>query len=615
MKYFLFVTLLTTLLFGNDEFDIDNDFLKSLDEVSEIATKTKLNVDDSPSFVTVLHSEKLQKLGITNVFEALAQVPGVQLKREKSGVPIVVFRGISQKGEVKLMLDGITINNSYRGSIYYFLDFPIELVQRIEVIRGAGSVLYGSGAISGVVNIITKNASDQPQNKLFISGGTYNKYKAGALLSTHLGNAKIFIDTYYQNHDTLIDATDRGLSDYSVGLNVKDEHFGLLARIKKSESGNAYGILGVVDSDKEKYYNLNEAILTQLSYKHSLGKKNDIELLAGYSKYTQNVETKHISLGDLDARYSEDSYYGQVDFKSNIIQDNEFLIGIKAESAKVLRSEFKKGVTPISPIANSNFKREIISFYMNDKYTLYSDFDISAGLRYDNYSDVSNAFSPTLSFIYRVSPKLRIKALYTNAFRAPSWVELTSNANLKAETSSSYELGFVYKQDNANVLRLNIYRTILSDMITKNVSYVQNSNGIFKGSELEYIYTPIADLEINLLGSYIDAEDSNKKDIPDIANILTSASVLYEFSSGFTASTLLKYVSSSHRSSSDTRKSMPSSTLLDGTLSYTFKDFTTSLILKDIFNEGTYYALPTSSSNNDFYDGGRTVIFKAGWEF
>ena len=186
MKYLYPYLLIAPLLFANENLDLENDFLNSLDEVSEIATKTKLNIDDTPSFVSVLNSEKLKKLGVNNVFEALNLVPGVQLKKESSGVPIVTFRGVTQKSEVKLMVDGVTINNSYRGSIYYYLDFPIEMIKRIEVIRGAGSILYGSGAISGVINIITNSADKSAKNNVFISTGTYSDYKGGALVSTNI---------------------------------------------------------------------------------------------------------------------------------------------------------------------------------------------------------------------------------------------------------------------------------------------------------------------------------------------------------------------------------------------------------------------------------------------
>ena len=192
---------LYSLLLSNEDLALEDDFLQSLDEVSEIATKTKLNIDDSPSFVTVLHSDKLLKLGVNDVFEALGLVPGVQLKREKSGVPVVVFRGVSQKGEVKLMVDGVTINNSYRGSIYHYLDFPIEMVERIEVIRGAGSVLYGSGAISGVVNVITKSSNKDSKNSVFVSGGEYDNHKGGAIVSTNIGEFNFSLDAYYQKDD------------------------------------------------------------------------------------------------------------------------------------------------------------------------------------------------------------------------------------------------------------------------------------------------------------------------------------------------------------------------------------------------------------------------------
>ena len=83
MKQLLAILTLSSLLLANqatqNELNFEEDFLKSLEEVSEIATKTKLNIDDSPSFVTVLHSNELQQLGIKNIFEALGQVPGVQL--------------------------------------------------------------------------------------------------------------------------------------------------------------------------------------------------------------------------------------------------------------------------------------------------------------------------------------------------------------------------------------------------------------------------------------------------------------------------------------------------------------------------------------------------------
>ena len=609
MKPLILVTLLFSFCVGDELISIEDDFLQSLDEVSEIATKTKLNIDDTPSLVTVLHSKKLQKLGIDNVFEALAQVPGVQLKREATGVPVVVFRGVTSKGEVKLMVDGVTINNTYRGSIYHYLNFPIELIERIEVIRGAGSVLYGSGAISGVVNIITKSSNDDTKNTLFLSGGTYDNYRAGAIVSTTLKDIKFSADAYYQNSEKMIDATDRHLIDFSVGMNLKSQHFTFIARVKKSEQGDAYGVLGVPDKSRSKYDNTNASLNTELAYSNSIAKYTDITVLAGYSQYGQSVEAAHPSptIDTAYADYKELSYYGQIDLKSKILENNEFLIGSKFESAKTLKSQFRKDNTISSPIVNSDSKRDIFSLYINDQYSVTSDLGVSAGLRYDNYSDFGDAFSPTIGVVYKLNKQFTFKALYAEAFRAPSWVELTSNNGLEAETSSSYEAGIIYKKDQSNTIRINAYNTQLNDMITKNTSrkYVQTSYAKFTGTEIEYIFSPNNQVDLHLFGSYIQAKDQDGEDLKYIANILATASLIYELDSGLNLGSLVKYKSNHTRSR----------LIVDETFSYAFKDITASLVIKDIFDKGTFYQFSSPSTYESFNDGGRNFLLKATWQF
>ena len=617
MKHLLSLVLLSSLLLSNQEINFEDTLLEGLDEVSEIATKTKLNIDDTPSFVTVLHSNKLRSLGIDNVFEALGLVPGVQLKREASGVPVVIFRGVSQKGEVKLMLDGVTINNAYRGSIYHYLDLPIEMVQRIEVIRGAGSVLYGSGAISGVINIITKSSDTDAKNALFVSGGTYNNHRAGGLVTTNIGEFKLSLDAYYQGNEKEIDETDRHLTDYSVGVNLSNEHFTLLSRAKKSENGNAYGVLGTNDTNREQFDNTNSSFFTQLSYKDTLSRENSIELLAGYTQYGQMIEANHASAGTINLKYKEYSYYAQADLISESLANNKLLLGTKFESSKTIESTISLG----SPISDPDLKRDTLSLYLNDTYSIHSDLDISAGLRYDNYSDFGDAFSPNLGLVYRFNEKLRFKALYSHAFRAPSWVEITSRADttveLEAEKSNSLETGIVFKNDQTNTLRINLYATQIKNMITKDgSSYVQNSENHFYGSELEYIYTPNTQTDISLIASYIEAKDEDENDLVDVANIVGYASLNYKLSNtGFGFGSLLKYVSSSKRSITDTRDSMPYSLVFDETISYNYKEFTASLIVKDLFDKGTDYALPQNTLDNDFNDGGRSFLLKASMEF
>jgi outer membrane cobalamin receptor len=623
MKQIILFLIFTVLLLSNDDVDFENDFLHSLEEVSEIATKTKLNIDDTPSFVTVLHADKLQKIGVDNVFEALMQVPGVQLKREASGVPVVVFRGVDQKGEVKLMVDGVTINNSYRGSTYYYLDFPIELIERVEVIRGAGSVLYGSNAMSGVINIITKASQDGAQNTLFASGGTYSNLKGGALVSQNLGDFRLSLDTYYQKSDKTINDTDRHLKDYSLGIKLNSKSLSLLARIKSSNVGNAYGILGVPDIYRDKYYNNNLHVYTKLEYQDSISSYNEINMQVGYTHYAQKIESLHPVGAVMTSDYHEDSYFAEAHLLSKSLQNNKLLLGARVEFSEELKNDFtSNGVMITNPVIDSNMKRDILSIYLNDTYMVTPKLDISAGLRYDNYSDFGNSFSPNLGAIYRISDALRVKGLYSHAFRAPSWVEITkaeAGTDLKAEMSDTLEVGVVFKPKYNSTLRANIYSTDVSNLIRQNSSkqYTQNSKAHFLGSELEYLHSFDSYADLNFILSYVDAKCNDNSDLAGIANILASTSLLYHLDSGVNFGSLLKYVSGSKREINDTRNNFSDTVIFDQTISYTYKSFTTSFVIKDLFDKGTSYPLSynSSGSNFDFEDGGRRVLLKASWEF
>ena len=602
---------------------LKNDFLQSLEEVSEIATKSKLNIDDTPSFVSVLHSYKLKKLGVRNLFEALNLVPGVQLSRESSGVATVIFRGSTQKGEVKLMIDGISINNAYRGSIYYYLNFPIELINRIEVIRGPGSILYGSGAVSGVINIITNNSQKDTQNKIFTSAGSYNSYNIGTNISTELNEINIAIDSYYQKNKKSIFSgpdkysntgeSDQHLKDYSIGLNISGEHLSFLSRLKRSEDGNYHGMFDILDKDSNNFYNINQSFIAQVSYQHLFDDNNKIDIIMGLNNYQQEIKTTHLSYLIVTGKYQEHSYFTQVDFISTLIKNNEFLLGAKYETHEIIHSDaLYSGVQKdlVAPKSQKN----TIAIYINDNYNVNKNIDISAGLRYVNYSDTKDTLIPSAGIIFRLSNKLRFKAMYSTAYREPSWIEQKSNPSLNAETSSTIEAGFVYKQNLQNILRINLYKSKINNLIKKDSggTYVHFNNYSFIGSEIEYIFSPNNKIDLTFIASYIDAKDENKNNVPDVANILSTSSFVYSFDSGINIGSLLKFTSKSKRSQTDTRDDKKNNILFDQSISYHINELVISATIKDLFNSGSSYASPSNTYPNDFIDTkGRTFFINA----
>jgi len=624
----LSLLLSTTLLLANDEILLEDDFLQSLDEVTHIATKTKLNIDDSPAFVTVLTSQKLQKLGIRDIYEALSLVPGVKLHKESSGVPVVVFRGATQKGEVKLMVDGVTINNSYRGSIYHYLDFPIELINRIEIIRGSAGVLYGSNAVSGIINIITHSSKKEKINKIFTSTGSYSTHKGGAIVSTNISDFKLSLDSYYQRSDKAIASgadkagiegdADHRFKDYSFGMTLQNDNFNFLARFKKSDYGTANGLFNYLDNNKNEFNNINKSVFTQLSYKTNLSENNKINLSTGFSSYKQIIDTSLSTTKTLNSKNKEYSYNVQAELVSESIKNNELVIGIKFEKSKAEYSSLILNETvELTPLIDPKSQRKVSSLYFNNTYSGIDSFRFSLGLRFDDYSDFGDVYSPSFGMVYSLNNKIKLKTTYAHSFRAPSWIEFTKNNSLEAEDSDTLEVGLVYKKNISNTFRLNLYSMRIDNMIVKDSvqGYAQSDTSKFNGVELEYTFIPSYNSELNLVASYIDAKDSDNNEIANVANFISSASFIYEFDNCVTLGSVAKYLSKTSREIDDTRDKMADSFLFDQTVSYSHKEFTFSATVKDLFNNGTKYISPKDTYKDDLADSGRTFFINASWEF
>ena len=578
LAIYLLLLFSVTIINANDDLNIEEDFLQSLEEVSEIATKTKLNVDDSTSFVSVLRSDKLINLGVRNVFEALQYVPGIELSQEASGVKTVIFRASLTKGEVKFMVDGVEINNAYRASYYYYLDFPIELVSRIEVLRGAGSVLYGSGAISGVINIITKASQSTSKNsQVFVSGGTYSYAKGGTLLSVNEELYKLSVDAYYQKDDKEINSMDKRTKDYSMGLNFQSYDFTLNARIKNSIQGNDNGVLGIPDLSKDKYDNQNKAIYTNLKYDKKVSKNNRFNFSINYNEYAQIVETRY-SGGDISSDYKEKSYYAKAELQNSSVQNNNLLLGIKFKHANALNTDLQ-GFSGKTDIVSPDSSRDTSSIYVNDNYLLTQNINISLGLRYDDYSDFGDYFSPNIGLVYRATQKLNFKIKHAHSLRAPSWTELSGlsgNTDLKAETSKNTEIGLIYKPRANNRITLNAYTSTIENYIYKHTTQYQQHGSIsVLGSELEYSYLPNNNIEFDFLASYIDAKDADDETINTIANFLSTSSFIYSTNNGFIFGSTLRYKD---------LKGINNDIIYDQAFSYLYKTLRVNLVAKNIFD-------------------------------
>ncbi len=146
--------------------------LGTLEDVTELATHTRMNADFVPGILSVLHGEEMVALGVHTVWEALELVPGVQITRNNLGELRVSIRGLQHgNGNIKVLLNSVAMNKAYSGYGHVF-HIPVEQVERIEVIRGPGSAVHGEFAFAGVIDVITRKDENRAYGRA-ASGDTY----------------------------------------------------------------------------------------------------------------------------------------------------------------------------------------------------------------------------------------------------------------------------------------------------------------------------------------------------------------------------------------------------------------------------------------------------------
>jgi outer membrane receptor for ferrienterochelin and colicins len=560
---------LISVLFFSYAVSADDDFSSLLNEVSGIATKTKLNIDYQPSVVSVLHADKLKKLGITNLHEAIGLLPGIETSILHTGWKQVIIRGAHNPDtfvfdKYKLYIDGVDVGSDLYSTSYYYLDFPVELIDRIEVLRGSASTIYGPGAFSGAINVITKSSLTEENDAIFGSVGSYEYAKGGFVKHINTGKWNIGIDSYYQQNNKTINAGSAFVSpfetsyqrsdynslenfkDYSIGITAKYDDWKFIARYKAETTDNFYG-LGEMLEPVEGGYQRNQSAVAELQHQHKLDSDLTLETKVGVNYYAFVFDTTVYDdyLGSgimirMNPTYHQLNTYVDMNLEGENIENHEWMIGIGGQKINTLKNEF--GTTYRNPahggpavlsdslvyligeygFLNGDNDQWIKSVYAQDIYSINDNLDLSANIRLDDYSLFENMLSYRLGCVYRLNESNILKAVYGRSYRAPSYVEAfqamqegfkTGNPNLEPELIDTYELAYTYKNQDT-IVRTNLFYYIMQDVIDSINNeplsfigdYANHKQRNAKGIEFEYThyFSNGAELMANL--SYVTTE-------------------------------------------------------------------------------------------------------------
>ena len=466
-----------------------------LDPTVVTATRTHTPLSDLPQTVTVISREDIEESKVDTVADLLRQVAGVEVQQSGGrGTSASVFIRGSESDEVLVLIDGVQVNSVTLGA-FDFANLTPEGFDRVEVLRGGGGSLYGSEAVGGVINLITRSGSAPPSGGFSVAGGNGATDRETGVFSaatdlfkiagtaTHLGTAgfgpEVPVDaagTVKRNNDDY-DATTFSLrGDYTP--TETSALYGILHYVKSDVGlANANNFLGVLDPNArlngDFYFakvGWEDAPGYGLSYRFSGAYVKDDERFndpadASNPAVTRSRIPSEIIQGDAQANYAWEWSLATLGFQYT------------RKSADV----FSFSSTSDPQEMTFNPSRQDFGVYGQEQIRLFEDQIIVLGsVRYDHDQQFGDIVSPTGAIAVRLPwqpwPEYwsgtRLRATYAEGFRAPTFNELFfpdfGNPKLDPERSSEWNTGVDLEFLDARVVVYATYfdRRVIDDIVT-----------------------------------------------------------------------------------------------------------------------------------------------------
>lgn len=616
--------------------------LSITEEETTLATRSKLNTDYAPGIVTVLRGDILRARGAATVAEALALVPGIEASHDRIGNQVSLVRGVGgsfASGNMKILLDNVSINSALSALANPVLQMPIEQVERIEMIRGPGSALYGEYAYAGVVNIITRS----DKQHLFMGANTHGRATLGGTFSashpqsdlkytlslagwgqgdsnTQSGEDTLYNIAHPQGAISNAPGTINDEADYrSALLSLNYKNTSLKAQLMNDGHGDYFGTLDVLPTDDASIAYKNQHSTLNLSHQFESSKPLTTRINLGWQRYKNSYSFSLVPEGYLgiypngyliDGFYRERQLDAGVDFNWQGWAQHNILVGIYLTEITVRDAWLNSNVDQANQLIqlphkqrftgelnwiDENKERTIKSVVLQDEYALSDHTTFTLGLRYDHYDDVGESFSPRLAGVYQLSSEHVFKAQYAHAFRPPTFYELWNKiASIEPETIDTYELAYIYRQWN-RVHRITLFHSKLKDLIVSSglLNYSNLNNARLSGVELETEHYLNNWLKLTANLSYSNTENIvTGEAIAGAAKLLSNIGLLMEFDQGMSFSLDYHYVGKRVRENIDPRDALQGYHTVNTTFTVDLKSLSGATLrvgLKNLFDKEINY--------------------------
>ncbi|OQX87703.1 MAG: hypothetical protein B6D55_02480 [Candidatus Omnitrophica bacterium 4484_70.2] len=527
-----------------------------LGEVVVTATKQERLAKDTPAAVTVITSEDIEKSGASTVAEVLKGVPGVTVYDLYGVSSDVVLRGNYHAGHsygyTLILVDGMPQVSPDTGKAYWDM-IPLSNIERIEVVMGPGSALWGGNAVGGTINIITKKPSEEPIAQIATKFGEYGMRHHsfyGQIMGDEGWTEDLSIavsveskeadgwryNSSYDNENYWL-KVNKDIKDWGANVGLTVSRSDKYTRSPGKISQAMWDANELTSPYKEYYkhtYGDYDVDYQRLVFKKGIGESQRLKL--NFYNYAKDYEIFH---GPSLFYFTDTNAKGGGLLYELSFGLHSLILGIDLELSDIAQdvvykdSCYRPDWTSLKSRRNTSTDIEKYAFYLQDSWKVSQPLEVIFGVRWDKAefdnrgwkynskgtvkTDISgktdvDGWSPKGSLIYKLNESLNVYGSIGRAFKIPDpyklYVSSYVNPNLNPEKATTYEIGTKYTLPNL-AASLSFYISEVEDLIVLNDTKDQYENigeTEHKGIEGAVTYLIMEGLVANLNADYTRAE-------------------------------------------------------------------------------------------------------------
>ena len=502
-----------------------------------IASRREEPLRRAPAAVTIIGGEELKRY--RTLAEALSSVPGFFADRNETKNRMYL-RGVPDSFLV--LMDGVPFSNDTSTRDYpRETELSLDYLEKIEIIRGPGSALWGADAFSGIVNLVPRKGKDLEGTTVSSEVGTFNTQRYNLLSGYTVRDLDVLLSANYTATDdfehNLPGLNDRK-RDYAAEFYGKvryKEHLEISGRLSNyknftqfdinprqtllpvaSASSRGSGYLtpsweervreqweGFLSTPRRDFHGEEYSPFSflQAAYTKEIGSSSSLLLAAYFERFENKEESYWYTSKSENRQYG---FEGKYDF--NFLSDHFMTLGCSmkyndADSTRWLLKIFDGRRLTIIP----SFESYLYSCYFQDKYRITDNLELTAGVRYDEPDDYDNSVSPRIGLSWSFLDNFNLKLLYGRAYRTPARYLVVNESNLDTEKIESWEVELGYRYGETLSLKGNFFYNKLKDIVEEVAFGIVRSRGRdhVKGIECSALYIPVPPLSLYGNVSYL----------------------------------------------------------------------------------------------------------------